>query len=119
MRTRDCEGTVKQRGFKEAKNDVGSIYTLLTRALLVAAATKATYFKAAAAAKTGRTLAYLLFVFRYISPSKTTIRNITLSLAQVKCNVSDYPFPSCTNSLLPAASREQKIVACQISCSPL
>lgn len=110
---------MKQRGFKEGKNDVGSIYTPLTGALLVAATAQATYFKAAAATKTGRTLAYLLFVFRYIFPSKTAIRNITLILAQVKCSVSDYPFPSCTNSLLPATSREQKIVACQISCSPL
>lgn len=50
---------MRQRGFKEGKNDVGSIYSLLAGALLVAATVQATYFKATAAAKTGRTLAYL------------------------------------------------------------
>lgn len=67
MRTSDWEGTVRQTGFKEGKSDVGSIYTLLAGMLLVAATVQATYFKTAAAAKTGRTLAYLSSVFKHIS----------------------------------------------------
>lgn len=113
---------MRQRDFKGGKSDVGGIYTLLAGALLVAATVQATYFKTAAAAKPGRTLEYLLSVFKHISsPSFPPRQQSEIRyFVWLKSNsMSDYPFSSCLKSLLSATSREQKMVTCQISCSPL
>lgn len=82
VRMSDCEGTMRQRAFKEGKSDVVA-YTLHCLELYwLLSLSKPTYFKTATATKTDWIPACLSSVIKQLSifPFKTPIRNQILWL---------------------------------------